>query len=400
MYFVEYEYTEDEVLSLIQEAVHDSKNNELRELIIDPMIKVLETTKGREEYIKYGNEFLEANAEMLAKEFPTKPVTHPRHYVDNVFSIFGFTTTSFKEILKEILKQIKGRENGNFKTIVENPTNVIHTVVLYYSDMIINRKLRDSARQQLGLSMYRAMYTKFFKNKFVNESVMAYTYMNLNNTWSIVKSENMVNWIGTTVETAYGFYKTKLTVNISITTIAQFLSRLRTGFRQNVQHLANKYYANLDKGNLVGDDIDGTEDYLETNSYSQLRNNLMQRIKSGDAMYTQKGNLYTSVARLKNVKVDRLYELAKKVEYKDISKIIDIILYIFLVKEGNKVEDISSVKYISRISTLPTAVDRSIKGEPIILPLSKKYETDSSIIKAYICLIATYIMFNMNNVTT
>ena len=99
MYFMEYEYSEDEVMSLIQEAVHDPKNNELRELVIDPIIEVLETPKGRNEYIKYGNAFLEANAEMLAKEYPTKRVSFPRKYVDNIHELFGFTVKSLKDMI-------------------------------------------------------------------------------------------------------------------------------------------------------------------------------------------------------------------------------------------------------------------------------------------------------------
>ena len=55
-------------------------------------------------------------------------------------------------------------------------------------------------------------------------------------------------------------------------------------------------------------------------------------------------------------------------------------------------KDINSTLYISRITNMPTAIDRAIAGKPIILPLSKKYKVDSSIIKAYICLVATYIM--------
>ena len=46
---------------------------------------------------------------------------------------------------------------------------------------------------------------------------------------------------------------------------------------------------------------------------------------------------------------------------------------------------------------MPTAVDRAIQGKPIILPMTKKYKVDSSIVKAYICLIATYILNRVND---
>lgn len=395
MYFIEQETSENDILTLIQEAVNDPENDELRTLIIDPIIKVLETPKGREKYIELGNEFLESNAEMLSKEFPTKPVSHPRRYVDRVFEVFGFDSKSFKKTIKELLSKIG---NSNF-SIIENPTNVVHTVALFYSDMIINRKLRDSARHQLGLSIYRSIYDRYFKAGFINEAVMSYTFMTLSGKWTLVKSENMINWIGMTIETSYQFWRTKLTINMSISVIASFLDRARTGFNQNLRQLANLYYENIDQGNMNGSDIDGSEDYVITNNFINLRDNILRLIKEKDGLYTNKSStLYSSIGRLKNIKVDVLYVFAQKIKYTDIAKIIDGLFYVFLVKEGNKVEDINSTKYMSRITNFPTAVDRAVQGRPIILPMSRKYNTDSSIVKAYICLIATFILLRINDI--
>jgi hypothetical protein len=79
--------------------------------------------------------------------------------------------------------------------------------------------------------------------------------------------------------------------------------------------------------------------------------------------------------------------------------IIDTILYVFITRDGNDVKDINSTAYISRITNFPTAIDRAISGKPIIITMTKKYKVDSSIVKAYICLIATYIMYRINDVT-
>ena len=101
MYFLEEEesYGEDEISILIQEAVNDPINNDLRTFIIDPIIKVLEKPAGKTQYIKYGSEFLEANAEMLSKEYPTKQVSFPKGYVDNIFMLFGFDAKPFKDMM-------------------------------------------------------------------------------------------------------------------------------------------------------------------------------------------------------------------------------------------------------------------------------------------------------------
>ena len=55
---------EQEIIHFFQEASEESKRY-LKETLIDPIITVLEKSSGKKEYIGYGNEFLDANAEML-----------------------------------------------------------------------------------------------------------------------------------------------------------------------------------------------------------------------------------------------------------------------------------------------------------------------------------------------
>ena len=94
--------------------------------------------------------------------------------------------------------------------------------------------------------------------------------------------------------------------------------------------------------------------------------------------------------------MDTLYEFAQKVSNADISKVIDTILYVFIIKEQNKIDDINSAKYIGRITNMPTAADRAIQGKPIITPLVNRYKAKGEIVKAYICLVATYILNRVN----
>lgn len=393
MFFMEQEITEAEAMLYISESV--TGNPMLRELLIDPIIKVLETPEGKKEYTEYGSEFLSDNANMLSKEYPTKPVSFPRKYVDSVLEMFGFDVDTLKKNVKEILKQVN--DKANFNTIMANPTNIVHAIVLSYSDMIQDRLLRDSARQQLGLCVYSNIFNKYFPST-LNEGVMAYTYMNLDGSWGIVKSENVINWICDTTETAFGFWRTKLSLDMSPVILINFLNRVRNSFNQNVQGLANKYYDNKDKGNLIGEDLKGDEEYVVTNNTSGIRNNLMRYIKDKDHVYYDKDKLYPPIARLKNVKAETLYEYStQKISFQDISDIMDIIFYVFIIKEGNTIEDINSNKFIGRITNLPTAVDRAIAGKPVIEPLCKRYDADDSIVKAHICLVATYILNRIND---
>lgn len=396
MIFMEQELSEHEALLFIQEAVHDPKNKKLREELIDPIIEVLEKPSGRTQYIQYGSSFLGENSEMLSREYPTKAVTFPRKYVDGLLGMFGFTLKSIKIVLRDVLKEVS--TTTEFSTITSSPTNIIHTIALFYSDMILHRQLRDSARQQLGLTVYAIIFNKFFPSG-LSESIMAYTYLSLNNSWGIIKSENVINWICDSVETCYAFYRTKMSLNMSAQILVVFLNRVRNTFNQNMKGISVKYYENKENGNLIGDDLTGDEEYVETSNYSTLKNNLLRLIKNKDELYYSQGKLYPPIAKLKNVKMEALYDYStKKIEHSDIGKIIDNIFYVFLVKEGYSISDINSTKYISKITNFPTAIDRAISGKPIILPFAKKYRVNDSIVKAHICLVATYILNRINDV--
>ena len=108
--------------------------------------------------------------------------------------------------------------------------------------------------------------------------------------------------------------------------------------------------------------------------------------------------MYKATAEQKNVKVDDLYELAQRVETKDIANIIDLIFYVFIVKENHTIDEINSTAYISRITKMPTAIDRAIPGKPVIDPFCKKYKCNDLLAKAYICLLATFIILKMNRI--
>lgn len=384
----------EEAMSFIMESAES--NRLLRAEIIEPIMKVLDTKKGSDEYLKFGTEFIESNADMLAREFPTKRVSFPKKYVDNILSVFGFNMNDFKATVKTLCEDING---SDFKTIMATPTNIIHAVVLFYSDMTLNRYVRDSARQQLALTVYHVMFNKFY-HALPDEKVMAYTYMQLNRNWSIVKAEDMMTWISDIVDSAYAFYKTRLTINTTMQTIVMFLNRVRTQMRQAMHQLANVYFKNQTEGNRINEDSEtGDTEYIITDDTSQTRNKLMQLLKRGDSLYNTESNLYAGVARLKNVSAKALYDLAQQVSHHDISELIDMIFYVFIVKEGHTIKDINSSTYIGEITNLPTKVDRCIPGKPIIAPYVKKYKVKKELIVAYICLIATWIMMRINDVT-
>jgi hypothetical protein len=281
----------------------------------------------------------------------------------------------------------------------------MHVAVLVYCDMLTDKKqikddrnnLRDSARQQLGLTVYGASLAYQFPLPDPQEKIMEYTYNHLDRSWNLVRCENMITWIGDRVEVSYGFYRTRMSLNLSPQILADILNRIRNSFRQDLRSLANRYYQDRDEGNSSGDDIVGGDDeYVDKMELTKLRSNLLRKISSGDDLYSKMGKTYKAIANLKNVKVETLFAFAQKIEKKDIGKIIDAILYVYITKEENSLESINSTKYIGRITKFPTAIDRAIVGKPIILPLVEKYDENANIVKSYICYIATYIMQRVN----
>lgn len=398
MFITEYEMTEAEAFSFFVESANEEAALLLKEKLVDPIYEKLSHPNIRKKYIEYGDQFIAANADMLAKEYPTKAVSFPRLYVDGVNELFGFTKKQLTAIVKELLNTVN--DKANWYHITESVTNVLHTITLVYSDIIQHRQLRDSARQQLGLTMWSRMYQKYWgSTPVLNEALMAYTYSELNQTWDLVKSENMINWIIGLTDGAFQHHRSKLDLDMSPKALANFLNELRNRFNQSTQHLSNRYYENKDKGVAVGDDVTANDDYVETNAYINLRNALILFIKNNDRTYWTEGDLYKVTAKYKDVDSTELFDFAtKKIKYSEIATIMDMIFYVFLVKEGNSIKDINSAKYVKRITNFPTAVDRAIKGKPIIEPLMKKYDVSDTIVRAYICLIATYILQRINDV--
>jgi len=382
--------------NVFMELATDEADKLLHEKLVDPIMEMLEKPSCRKKYIEYGSEFLDANADMLSKEYPTVKVVFPRRYVDRVSELFGWTIDELKQTLKEVLASVK--DKTTYQTFLASPTNFIHAIVLYYSDATLHRPLRDSARQQFGLTVYNIVFNRQFKTGINNIPAMAYTYTTLDNSWGLVRSENVVNWIGQTIDGAYAHNRTKFSLEFSLPKLLDLVKDVRNRFQQNMRVLSQRYYQNIDEKNEMGEDLKGDEDYVTTNNTVIIRQNLIRLIKTGDVDYTTKGTLYTSMAKYKNVKTDDLYQFAQKINHNEISKIMDLIFYVFIVKENHTLDDINSAKYIGRITNFPTAIDRAIPEKPIIVPLSNKYKTDSSIVKAYICMIAVFILKKIGRV--
>jgi hypothetical protein len=402
--------TEEEAFHMVQEAFNDAGRIEVQEKLLDPVINVLKTKSGLKKYLDLGNEFIDLNAEMLAKQYPTSKVIFPRKYVDDVLALFGFTKSDMQKLIKEILQ--KYINSSDWNSIVAYPTNIIHVMALIYSDAITHHdadspaidmkdgrnRLRDSARQQYGLTSYDMSFRMSFPTPPI-PSIMEYTYMHLDRSWNIVKDENMVTWIGESIETCYAFYRTKIGLGLTPQILADMLNRVRNTFRQNMRTLANRYYADKDAGNSVSEDTDDSTT-IETLELTKIRTNLMRLINNGDDLYHKMNSTYKAIANLKAIKQpEQLFNFAQKVSKKDISNIIDLILFVFITKEENKLTDINSSKYIARITKFPTAIDRAIPGKPVILPMCRVYkEPNDTLVKAYICFVATYIMQRVNDV--
>ena len=150
--------------------------------------------------------------------------------------------------------------------------------------------------------------------------------------------------IGYNVDTSFAFWRTKLALNVTPQILVHFLERVRTTIFQKLRAIANQYNIDMEAQNSVGNDVAGDDEYVDKKEFAKIRNNLLRKMFGGDEMYKKNGPLYEAIATYKNVKREKLYNFAQKVERNDAGNIIDLILYVFITKEGNKIEDINSTK--------------------------------------------------------
>jgi hypothetical protein len=393
--FVEEEFTEEEALDIITEAYSNSPAlEELMEVVYSKM----QVTATRNAYIEYGATFLSENAEMLSKHYPSGPVKWPKKYVDNCLALFGFTNASLKEKVIQLTKEVHA--TNNFKTITEVPITVLHVLVIVFGEQIGYRKLKDSAKEQLSVTQYSRMYVKYFQKALnFNVKAMEYTYTHLSNKYDITQSDSLLDWIDSTLDTCWNFYRNALLLKPSPKAVVDFLNRLRNSYNQNMHQPATAYYKSIEENKETGADGDVFDQFTLTGNTVHLREKLIGLIRAKDELYAKKtSGLYEGIAKLKSVKKDELYKYAQTIDIDDIAMIIDGIFYVFIIKEGNTLDDINSTKFIGRIKGFPTAVDRAIAGKPVIIPLRRKYGYDGEIVKAHICLVATFMMNRMNQI--
>ena len=393
--FVEEEFTEEEALDIITEAY---SNSPALEELMEVVYSKIQVTATRNAYIEYGATFLSENAEMLSKHYPSGPVKWPKKYVDNCLALFGFTNASLKEKVIQLTKDVNA--TNNFKTITEVPITVLHVLVIVFGEQIGYRKLKDSAKEQLSVTQYSRMYVKYFQKALnFNVKAMEYTYTHLSNKYDITQSDSLLDWIDSTLDTCWNFYRNALLLKPSPKVVVDFLNRLRNSYNQNMHQLATAYYKSIEENKETGADGDVFDQFTLTGNTVHLREKLIGLIRAKDELYAKKtSGLYEGIAKLKSVKKDELYKYAQTIEIDDIAMIIDGIFYVFIIKEGNTLDDINSTKFIGRIKGFPTAVDRAIAGKPVIIPLRRKYGYDGEIVKAHICLVATFMMNRMNQI--
>ena len=385
--FVEEEFTEEEALDIITEAYSNSPAlEELMEVVYSKM----QVTATRNAYIEYGATFLSENAEMLSKHYPSGPVKWPKKYVDNCLALFGFTNASLKEKVIQLTKEVHA--TNNFKTITEVPITVLHVLVIVFGEQIGYRKLKDSAKEQLSVTQYSRMYVKYFQKALnFNVKAMEYTYTHLSNKYDITQSDSLLDWIDSTLDTCWNFYRNAFLLKPSPKVVVDFLNRLRNSYNQNMHQLATAYYKSIEENKETGADGDVFDQFTLTGNTVHLREKLIGLIRAKDELYAKKtSGLYEGISKLKSVK--------KTIDIDDTAMIIDGIFYVFIIKEGNTLDDINSTKFIGRIKGFPTAVDRAIAGKPVIIPLRRKYGYDGEIVKAHICLVATFMMNRMNQI--
>jgi hypothetical protein len=114
--------------------------------------------------------------------------------------------------------------------------------------------------------------------------------------------------------------------------------------------------------------------------------------------YSEHSDLYDGTSKLKNVKREELYQLAIKVDIKDLDEIVSRILYLYLVKENHDIRDINSMNFLNFVTRVPGRFDKNVNGIAMIPHMEKTYDTTPQLVKALITLLGVYIVRKSNEV--
>lgn len=288
--------------------------------------------------------FIDKNAEKLSAIGPTEMIYHADIDKEPIYKMVG-VTESFVKSLKNRSKDIK----SDGSTMVY-PFNSLMPMIIRYFILSKNNAMLRMCVSYLALSIYPILYFKYFKYG-VNENVMNYTINNLSNKYKIKQTGNLFVAIAETADGAYALH-TKDLIRGNDKDVVDFVLSLRTRLNSFLKKISNEYYKNHESKKYLNTDMESNDpdNYREADSSVYAINRIVEKTTLKLIVDGPSIKLISIAAKNNQVSVNELRNYINTMlnndKKEDIKKIIESILYIFVIDLKNDIADINSDKFL------------------------------------------------------
>ena len=291
--------------------------------------------------------YMDKNNEVLNFNLPSKRLYFNDETDRNpIYKLTGIEKNEIKNIVNSI-PEVK----SSWK-LINDPFNILMIVIIRYFSMNKNNRMVELTLTYLTLSLYASLQYKMFPY-LPNESVMEYTFNNLSEKYYFKKYKTVIKALMATAENNHEKYSLDLIKKEDSLIINYFVS-LRSRLNNQMRIFANAYYIDYKEGNTIFNTSDSydEDDYRENSNISSYIITLSDKITinfSTDNLDDQSIKVASSIAKVDKATLQSALISIKKIEGKNIKKLISLILQVYLKDNKNSINSVGSKKFFSYV---------------------------------------------------
>lgn len=288
--------------------------------------------------------FFDRHTEALSAPGPMKQVMFVDRDADEFFSLCGVTANELKELAK------KSKDIHSDKETAKYPFNTFMPTVIRYFSVNKNDKMGKLCTVMQILSMYPLLYRKYFKFD-PNENIMQYTISNLSGKYSIKQAGTVLAAITEMAVSVYELYREDFVNGYDITVVHYSLA-LRTRLNSFMKNIFGEFKKNHDEGKYLNTEyeVNDGEDFREANASIYEINQITDKTVMKLIVDGPSAKLISAAAKNNQVSVNELRNYVSGLvinERRDqVRKIVESILYIFIIDGAHNVNEINSDKFL------------------------------------------------------
>jgi len=308
--------------------------------------KTFADPKKIKEYENIIGRYIDKNSELLSAIGPLDIIVFTEYDKSLIYELIGVTADQIKSI-KAKSKARKTKDN-----LVESPFSTLMGVVVRYFALKGDKdeKLLKLSILYLVMSMYPFIYRRSFPYTPV-ENIMVYTINHLSEKYKIKQTGNLMFAL---IETGYGAYTLHKTGMIQGNDVSQndFIYAVKTRTSSLLKNIAKEFYKNHKDGKYLNVEIEDTvnDTHREADSSTYAINRKVDDISLKLIIDGPPMKLITMAAKTNKVSINELRNYVSQMvindNKKEISDVIEGILFLYLFNEKNNLDDINSDKFL------------------------------------------------------